>query len=786
MLDICNTPDDITLVKYKTNTSVSLSSFSGKTILLSFINNGCGFCANWLKHMVDIYQNLPVPNEIELVVVFFNYTQTGVDANNKPIYEFLDATDELFDTELANLQIPNIPFTVLLDKGTPSSAEHYLFGFTTNVYLPFSYIISKNYKIVNKWHRQSTQSGEPLSFNSSDFDSTQNFVQHRLNTLQHVKEPWDTVLVLDYSDTMNYPVTLGGVTKKKVEFLQDAIEIFLNLWKDYAVCEDKAGVVFFRSETETDNSLLTILPGTNVQSIMTKIKTAAAHGCTAMGAGLATAIDMLQPGADKKFIVLFTDGMQNRNPLVYGTPPADMHIDNIGPANYPSPLSYLCQNGVSDGGQATYGGALPKALNTALNVAIHSIGIGIYGGWQDTLANISTATGGKFSAADTIWPNLVDYFVDSLIEFYRGSSLQLLKSEQQTLTGAERSEIFRLNRCAGKLTVLLDWIDPEHRLTFQLVKEGKEVNLRYKITEGQTYRIATIYFPHYQAASPGEDIEPEGLWELIIGRESPSDITPVAYHVGVLADDKIMEIIPEKHPNIWYTGDLIPLEFKVHKGKEPTSGMYTASATIIRPVTSSANLLYKYLGRSATNGQNMRLLANSQAIAESLAKREEEIISFQPKKVDEKNRVTHYGGTYERATVPGIYNVRLNVKGISARCGTFERVENKTFIVRAKPDPSASLIEGIYEHAGNRLSVSIVPMDKYGNIIGPGYSESLHYSHDGKRVGETIDNLDGSYRVDIPLAKRADLDKVNIVIKMADIVLFKGKSGMLIKKNLKK
>jgi hypothetical protein len=372
-----------------------------------------------------------------------------------------------------------------------------------------------------------------------------------------------------------------------------------------------------------------------------------------------------------------------------------------------------------------------------------------------------------------------------------------------------------LNRCAGKLTVLLDWVDPEHRLTFRLVKDGKEIDIRYKITEGHTYRIATIYFPHYQTESgymhtmtthtvsqvpqelpsllqdkllvtSGEYIDPEGRWELIVRRQSPSDSTPVAYHVAVLVEDKIMEIIPERHPNVWYTGDPIPIEFQLREGRKPISEVYTASATISSPVTSFANLLYKFQGRSGISGQIMRLLANSQAITGSLAKREEVIMPLQPKKVDKKNRVTQYSGTYERATVPGIYNLRLKVRGISAKCGMFERVENMSFVVKAKPDPSASSIKIIYDRAGNRLSVLIVPKDKYGNIVGPGYSRLLRYTHGGEPAGEIIDNLDGSYRVDIPKVKPADLDKVSVAVEMSNVVLFRGNPGKLVEKNLKK
>jgi len=534
-----------------------------------------------------------------------------------------------------------------------------------------------------------------------------------------------------------------------------------------------------------------------------------------MGAGLATAIDMLQAGTDKKFIVLFTDGMQNRNPLVCGTSSADMSIKNAGAAEYPPPVTGLCWYGQSDGGQANYGGPLPKTLNAALNIAIHSIGIGIYGGWQDTLVNMSAATGGKFSAADTIWPNLVDYFITSLVEFYRGSSLQKIMSDQGTLTGYEQTRTFQLNRCSGKISVLLDWADKAHPLTFGLMKDGKTIDLSYKVVEGLAYRIATLYFPHYQrsvmrvqslipaavaggagysntmvhAANPifptSELISPEGTWSLIIRRKYAGDQAPVAFHMAILADDKTLEVIPEKHNAIFYTGEVVPLDFQFREEGKPLDRIYSAHATVRHPVSSPANLLYRFRARPNTQGTNMEILARSPEIALSLTAKQETTVEILPKKFDKEKRVTLFGGMFEAASVPGIYSADINIRGISGICGAFERVESMTFLVKARPDPRGSQLAAVYDARENRLTITIVPMDKFGNVVGAGYASHLSLTLMDEPVGKVTDNLDGSYLVEIPAIKRTDIGKKDAVIRMSGIELFCGSLDKLIEKSPK-
>ena len=246
------------------------------------------------------------------------------------------------------------------------------------------------------------------------------------------------MLALDYSDTMNEIVTIGGVTQPKVKFLQEAVSTFLKVWKDYALCQDRIAIVYFDCHASSSGPLVQILPGNNIQNLIAAVESRAASGCTAMGAGLATGLGILGAGPNKRFVVLFTDGMQNRNPLVYHPQPASLNIDQAASANYPPPLTWLCSCASGDGGKSNYAGPLPVVLN-GITVPIYTIGIGVPGPWQQMLQDISSVTvpAGQFNADVQVWPQLKEFFIETLIDLFRGNSLQLVAKSQGTLSARE-------------------------------------------------------------------------------------------------------------------------------------------------------------------------------------------------------------------------------------------------------------------------------------------------------------------------------------------------------------
>ena len=560
-----------------------------------------------------------------------------------------------------------------------------------------------------------------------------------------------------------------------------------------------------------------------------------------MGAGVATALDILETSPNRRFVVVFSDGQQNRNPLVYvaaitngGATCYERRINNIGPSEYPPPLTMLCDCG-GDGGQSNYAGPLPVVLEL-IDVPIHTIGIGASAAWQTMLQAMSLASFGQFRMDFDIWPNLKEFFIETLVELYRGSSLQVVSKKRGTLEAGEPAvgEAFKLNKSVKKLTVLLSWVGEEVPLTFKLRKDGTTIDLSHKVTEDSTYRFSTIAFPHYQVAGTKflsyktigvkakkvasaemaalphdigihltpwevkELIDPDGNWEVIIERTYPDERTSVPYHLMVLADDKELEYSFAIPPKIYFAGEPIPVDVTVQEKGKPIDKVFSAEVVVHRPTVAVGPLLAKYKATGKRPNPESdssdappdplsekieMLMRDKEAIA-SLTSVERERINLQKVwKTEPGKRAGTVGrlrGSYYKTEVPGVYRFDFKVRGVGQRCGVFERTETRTVLVQVKADRDATEVKSRYEKEKNRLSVSVVPADKFGNLLGPGCAGLLRFAVKGQPAGEVVDNLDGSYKIDVELPKETDLNRMEAEFDILGEEFFAGPLSKLV------
>jgi hypothetical protein len=628
MPDLCTTPPDFTLPIYGSAASFTLSSHTEEVILLSFMNLGCGHCWSWWERWNALHTDFGAAGNVEIVVVMFN---SGAEA----------VTDAMVDAELASRGKAPPSFTLLKDAGGWGIvAPVWLAGFSGSVWFPYSYLISRGYLIVDKWHWHSTVNGDLLSFDSSDDDDVENFVRHRIDDLLADRPRWNTILTLDCSGSMASNVTVHGVTKPKIDFLKDGVDSWLRVWKDYSLCGDKLGVVKFQSNASTDGLLQPILPGDTVEAVLDMLDATSADGCTAIGAGIATGIDLLETEAidasdpHQRYMVVFTDGIQNRNPMVIVT--ADCgggvcvwqpQIRLTSAEEADSFGWFFCG---PDGGLSDYAGPLPRILHeNPMQTAIHTIGIGPPDGYAGLLNVIAEETSGAAYVDSEVWPNLEEFFLESLVENFRGSSLAVVAKATGTLAAGE-TEVrhgFSLNRSVRKATILLSWLDESMPLSMKVFKEGEILNLANKLTTKPRKQMATLPFPLYQpprarrvalraagatgkaahisgaglaAASqaswqPGHEVDAEGEFEIVIKRQFADPADNVPYHLTVLADDPCTEVelrLPRQH---YYTGELVPLDIVVTEHGRPLQDVFSAIVDVRRPVNAFGNLIVNRL-----------------------------------------------------------------------------------------------------------------------------------------------------------------------------------------------
>lgn len=801
MPDLCATPPDFTLPIYGSAASFTLSGHPDKVILLSFMNLGCGHCWGWWERWNALHTDFAAAGNVEIVVVMFN---SGADA----------VTDAMVDAELVarGKAAPN--FTLLKDAGGWGVvAPVWLTGFSGSVWFPYCYLISRAYLIVDKWHWHSTANGDLLSFDSSDDDDVENFIRHRIDDLLADRPRWNTILTLDCSGSMASNVTVHGVTKPKIDFLKDAVDSWLRVWKDYALCGDKLGVVKFQSNASTDGLLQPILPGATVESVLDMLDATSADGCTAMGAGIASGIDLLETEAidpadpHQRYMVVFTDGIQNRNPMAIVT--ADCgggscvwqpQIRQISDDEADSFGWFFCG---PDGGLSDYAGPLPRILHeNPMQTAIHTIGIGPPDSYAGLLTVIADETSGVAYVDTDVWPNLEEFFLESLVENFRGSSLAVVAKAAGTLAAGETQirHGFCLNRSVRKATILLSWLDESMPLAMEVFKDGEKLNLANKLTTKPRKQMVTLPFPLYQpararrlamraastmgkaayrpnvglaTASPvswqlasGHEVDAEGEFDIVIKRRFADPAGNVPYNLTVLADDSCTEVELRLPRQQYYTGELIPLDIVVTEGRRPLQDVFSATADVRRPLNAFGNLVVNRLreakpGADKVVGDSQQgpyqaavtaLMADPQAAAKLRACQVDRLALLPDYRQGVRGKVGQKGlfrARYATTQVAGHYRVQARVRAVSARCGVFERLVTKTVLVLPRPSLDHSNVKLTVVAQRKTMSIRLAPADQYGNLLGPGFAHQMLLALDDEPSGRVKDNLDGSYEIEL-------------------------------------
>jgi len=132
------------------------------------------------------------------------------------------------------------------------------------------------------------------------------------------RDPVDIILALDLSSSMNSHPPDG--TLPKIEVLQQAVELFINTWSVHAIAGDRMGLIYFNDNTSsiagTPPAPVLSDVATSALSFITDVNSKSGSGCTAIGGALQEAFNNFDMPDRNKFVLLFSDGIQNVNPFV--------------------------------------------------------------------------------------------------------------------------------------------------------------------------------------------------------------------------------------------------------------------------------------------------------------------------------------------------------------------------------------------------------------------------------------------------------------------------------------
>lgn len=555
--------------------------------------------------------------------------------------------------------------------------------------------------------------------------------------------PADVMLVLDLSGSMHSSACSN--CRPKLEVLQDSVEIFIRLFTAFAIPEDRLGVVYFRTGvSEFPAGPGVLVPAlSNADRIIADVRTQTATGGTAMGGGLQKAIGRLNEEARPRHIVLFTDGMQNVNPMVDA---ATLVIAN--------------QAGRSSSGVNPT--TPPTDLNAGPGIKVSTIGVGATPAFLDLLDYIAGETGGAYHHTESPDEDLREFYVQELIAVLRQFSPQLIGYRHGVASRDTSLETFTVNASARRVVLKLSWQRGDS-MNFSVVRNGVDVTRFGRVISGPFYSIFAIDLP----AAPHAQIDPAGDWLMVIrGPEGAK------YEAAAIVEEERLKYDFTVGGSERVVGDPLPLNVRLSFAGRPVTDA-SVSARVLAPQQSlgallskspspvvPSKLLYEPL---ATDAQRKFQLLLAQDSFRAALQPTEFPITFR------NNGDGTYSATFTGTSVSGAYTIIFRAEGQRPDIGKYDRTERRSVTLRfGNPSLDASELTAArapQTNAVGNYELNVRPVDGLGNYLGPDYGQAINVSVDGVRVAQAPrDLLDGSYNFPLATTRPPALTKIVVTV----------------------
>jgi len=637
------------------------------------------------------------------------------------------------------------------------------------------------------------------------------------------------VLVLDYSGSMRTKVPIrvlaSGYTAdtydpnnpstyeintdySRTQIMENAVNSFITVMNTFETTNpaivSSVSLIKYRSDVEDtidDDSYsdvevyLTTNPG----------------GSTALGGGLYRAIVKLNENSSvNKSIILFTDGMQNKNPMIYKDPPYDQiletedlflqNITNAQAQNMPWKDGW--------GGNSNVAAEIPAPIligdSANCPYSIFTIGVGAGSMFQMFLEGISNASSDYLCygsgeknftfTPDQMWPDVNTAFLTFLQKIYSNCSPQIIcTGEGHSITDAENTLEFALNKSAGKLVIHLSWIG-NRPLRLKLIKDENEIieNVDYKVYN--MFGIAIISFPNNQFPN---DQSKEGIWKIEVETADTTKISgSIPYFITVLSDEEVIQpVVEPSEQNSLVEQEIevgkdIPLNVSVTENGIHSNSIYSVEVVVVYPAIPLWKIAIKYRKLILSNhskfyNEELYSLSNNwydilikeNNILAEVTKKKTEKINLKPIiwKTNGKNIKKGYSDRFVSALMPGLYKIIYKIRGEGRESGIYERTIIRSVRVFIKPVKKYTKIYGWYNNKNSSFIINIKPKDRFGNLFTPGSAYRLKcIINDSKiiPVNNIQDCFDGSYRITISGVKKEELFRIKLKIESRGEVLF--------------
>lgn len=565
----------------------------------------------------------------------------------------------------------------------------------------------------------------------------------------------DIVLVLDRSGSMSSPSQLGGVAMSRMQALHQAVKNFVGVWGDLLATGDRLGIVTFDDLIETPPWIgagLQPFDNTLETTVTTNIGGVTARGMTSIGGGLIQGATTLTGGGDanRRVMLLMSDGQQNTDPLVGANPPAA--------PNLPPTYDVFTYNEATPAVKTKLPG-----LSAATPYRIYTVTVGPSAVVEAAINdNIAKSTGGFYINSEDNGLLLNPFFLELLGNFVRFNSWETARLIHGSVAlGKPYVTAFPLATTTQRVVINLSWPQGGGALTLRV--EPPHGAPPTPPTAGSPWTISGDSGSARLAFNPTGLLDPVDDWTLTVERGGGGpNITAAAaptagaveFDVVILVDDLAVKSELLITPADYKAGDNIQLELRLSAFGEPVGLGADARDQVVARVVHPGQSIGDLLSDSAagTNPpQNGDKTSPTQAKLFNLLQQNPNALGRNNDNPDSVTLLQTSPGVYTggyRADVVGHYNFLFGVEGLTDGAGRCSRQEIKSVYVRATPDAGASVIQTSVQ--GGQLSIVMTPKTKTGNRMGPGWANYFWFTTPGRPPVKARDNMNGTYSLDIP------------------------------------
>ena len=519
--------------------------------------------------------------------------------------------------------------------------------------------------------------------------------------------------------------------------------------------DDRIGVTYFRRDIDQHDIAGALLPSLadGAEDVIDDIANQSPANMTAMGGGVQRSIEALEPLTDAEIrrVILFTDGMQNVNPMIL---PVGNHHEIVNEAGR---LNSNVMPSVP-----------PKRLDQLQGIAIDTIGVGAGNAFTGLLSDIAGESGGRTWVTTAPDDQLREFFVEELINALRGFSPQLIAYRRGAIGSNGSIEPFIVEGGARKLVLKLSWRRGQD-MTIRVEKDGTDVTGAGRIVSGAFYKIFVIDFP---AKGPDGALTSQGIWRLAIGGKPGA-----RYEAAAIADTERVTIDASFVARSPIVGEPLAFEVRTIIDGKVFPGKQKVDAILQRPAVAAGELVADRKQIEAVRNLEPGMSMAEQA---SLA------LTLDPRTAKRLRPITQrlamsptaegvYRGSF-RPTVPGIYAVVVSIEGDDESTGHFLRRATVMTVVGPGPaDPKNSRITRANSGLSKdrRYVTLVVTPRSAGNVqLGSGYANSISVKlSQGRTIGGAQDLGDGRYMLVLAVAADSDAD---LTLGMGGVTLYAG------------